>query len=105
LIQLIEADCDLEHVATYADGIGPWVKQIVSGKNHDGTLQLSNLVAQAHALGLAVHPYTFRADSLPAGITANQLLDTLFNQVEVDGIFSDCPDVSRHFIRTRTRRR
>lgn len=101
LIQLIEEDCDLNEVSTYATGIGPWIKQIISEIDKDGKPVISDLVARAHKLKMQVHPYTFRADSLPAGITTNQLLEILFKQVGIDGIFSDCPDVTRDFINSR----
>ncbi|OGK10135.1 MAG: glycerophosphodiester phosphodiesterase, partial [Candidatus Riflebacteria bacterium GWC2_50_8] len=99
LIQLIEEDCDIAEVASYADGIGPWIKQIITDLDKDGHPVISDLVARAHQHKLMVHPYTFRADALPAGITADSLLDILFNQVGIDGIFSDFPDVTRNFIR------
>lgn len=98
LIQLIEEDCDLNEVATYADGIGPWVKQIITGLDDDGNPLFSDLVARAKKLKLKVHPYTFRIDSLPKGLNSDILLDFLFDKAQVDGIFSDFPDVSGSYI-------
>ncbi len=105
LIQLTEEDFDVADVASYADGIGPWIKQLITGIDAEGKPVISDLAARAKAHGLKMHPYTFRADSLPAGVSAEKLLDILFNQIGVDGIFSDFPDVSRHFIRTRVKAR
>ncbi|PKL48937.1 MAG: glycerophosphodiester phosphodiesterase [Candidatus Riflebacteria bacterium HGW-Riflebacteria-2] len=105
LIQLTEEDFDVASVASYAVGIGPWIKQLISGFDKDGRPIISDLAAQAKAHGLEMHPYTFRVDALPDGISAEKLLDTLFNEIGVDGIFSDFPDVSRDFIRTRVKAR
>jgi glycerophosphoryl diester phosphodiesterase len=105
LIQLTEEDFDVAAVASYAYGIGPWIKQLISGLDKDGRPVISDLAAKAGAHGLKIHPYTFRVDGLPAGMSADQLLDTLFNQIGVDGIFSDFPDVSRDYIRTRVKSR
>jgi len=42
---------------------------------------------------LLIHPYTFRADRLPPYASSFQeLLDVFFNEVKVDGIFTDFPD-------------
>lgn len=105
LIQLTEEDFDVAEVASYATGIGPWIKQLITGIDKDGRPVISDLAAKAKAHGLKIHPYTFRVDGLPAGISADQLLATLFNQIGVDGIFSDFPDVSRDFIRTRVKQK
>ena len=78
----------LAEVAKYAQGIGPWLPQIfdlTAGKATD-------LVNNAHQVGLQVHPYTFRQDALPPGINAEQVLNILFKQVKVDGLFSDFTD-------------
>ena len=104
LIQLIEEECDIAEIASYADGIGPWIKQIITGLDEKGKPVISDLVMRAHQNKLKVHPYTFRKDALPEGITAEFLLDTLFNQIRIDGIFSDFPDVSREFIRNRVKK-
>jgi len=103
LIQLTEEDFDVAEVASYAAGIGPWIKQLITGIDKDGRPVISDLAVRAKEHGLKIHPYTFRVDGLPAGISADLLLDTLFNQIGVDGIFSDFPDVSRDFIRTRVK--
>ena len=83
----------LKEIAVYADGIGPWMKQVVSGKNLSGDLKLTEMVRRAHELNLKVHPYTFRADKLPSYVDSfDNLLHIFFNEVKVDGIFTDFPD-------------
>jgi glycerophosphoryl diester phosphodiesterase len=90
----------LAQVASYADGIGPWLAQIYLGRDPAGEVLLSELVGQAQALGLAVHPYTFRRDELPVGIeNFDELLDIFFNRAGVDGVFTDFPDAVRHYLR------
>jgi glycerophosphoryl diester phosphodiesterase len=49
--------------------------------------------AGAHAAGLAVHPYTIRADSLPPTVRSlDDLHSLLFIDAKVDGLFTDFPD-------------
>ncbi len=86
-------------VAEYAEGIGPWFKQIYLGKDASGRAQLSELVAQAHAAGLLVHPYTLRRDELPQGVESfDELLDIIIRQAGVDGLFTDFPDTVRAYL-------
>jgi glycerophosphoryl diester phosphodiesterase len=89
----------LTEVAKVADGIGPSLRMVVAGRS-GGTLQVTDLVRDAHALGLVVHPYTFRADALPdwAG-SFDELLRVFLVQVGVDGIFTDHPDKGVAFVR------
>ncbi len=79
----------IAHIASYADAIGPWLPHILT---EDGAA-LTDLVPQAHARGLQVHPYTFRRDELPAGVSSWQtLLRRFVDEAAVDGMFTDFPD-------------
>ncbi len=84
----------LAEIATYAQGIGPHLGQIVSGLDPaTGAPQFTSLVTDAHAVGLVVHPYTFRADALPPGVPDFATLVTAFTQgAGVDGLFTDFTD-------------
>lgn len=94
----------LAEIASYADGIGPWLSQIYLGKDKTGAARLSDLVQQAHALGLEVHPYTFRRDELPEGIDSfDELLELFINRAGVDGLFTDFPDTVCQFLQQRRR--
>lgn len=96
----------LDEVAKVADGIGPWISQIVTDKK-DGKYVYNSLVKDAHARGLKVHPYTFRADSLPKYVSSfDELLRLALVELDVDGIFTDFPDKGVAFVRrlNRTRR-
>ena len=79
----------LAEIAKVAQGIGPWLPHVIdinSGKTQP-------LMKVAHDLGLVVHPYTFRVDQLPVGLSSEQTLDLLIKQAHVDGIFTDFTDV------------
>jgi len=100
LVQLMEFEKEtkqLEHFASYADGIGPWYKQILSDKI-DGKFTFTSLVSDAHQLGLKVHPYTFRADQLAEFSTFKEMMQTLLIDANVDGAFTDFPDLVVSFI-------
>ena len=90
----------LSYVASYAQGIGPFIPHIYLGKTALGDVHLSELVALARARGLLVHPYTLRRDELPKGIDSfTELLDILIHQAGVDGLFTDFPDIVVDFLR------
>ena len=56
----------LAEVAAYADGIGPWLGHALD----PATMQPTDLVANAHAVGLKVHPWTLRKENgfMPAAL-------------------------------------
>lgn len=84
----------LAKVSTYAQGIGPHLEQVLIGRKPDGAPHFSKLVADAHAAGLAVHPYTLRIDELPDDTPElSDALPVFLQQAEIDGIFTDHPDV------------
>jgi len=107
----------LAEIKTYADGIGPWKRYIVSIKgtvgadgkpvdvNRDGkindadatSMAPTSLVAEAHKVGLMVHPFTFRNESRRLasdykGDAANEYL--AFYRLGVDGVFTDFTDTA-----------
>jgi len=85
----------LAEIARYARAIGPWKHSIVPVQPADGTWRLtrpSGLVANAHAAGLLVHPYTFRNE--PRYLATDYDGDPAaeyrhFYALGVDGVFSD----------------
>jgi len=90
----------LKIVATYADGVGP-NKAMVIPRTMIGNLGTpTTLVADAHKVGLAVHPWTFRRENYflplaqksgvdPRGIGDVQAEMKAFLATGIDGIFSD----------------
>jgi len=102
----------LAEIKTYADGIGPWKRYIVSIKgtigadgkpvdvNRDGKVNdadatsatPTNLVADAHRAGLFVHPFTFRNESrrLAADYRGDAAAEYVaYYRLGVDGVFTD----------------
>lgn len=89
----------LEEIATYADGIGPWLHHIYRGRSATGDVRLSSLVEMAHANGLLVHPYTLRKEELPQGFDSFEQWLALFTDgAGVDGLFTDFPDLMVQFL-------
>ena len=97
LMEFPEETKELKHFATYADGIGPWYKQILSEKIN-GKFTFTTLVSDAHKLGLKVHPYTFRADQLDEFSSFNEMMQVLFFEANIDGGFTDFPDKMVQFL-------
>lgn len=100
LVQLMEFPEEvnnLKHFARYADGIGPWYKQVLDKKVQE-KWQFTSLVSDAHALGLKVHPYTFRADQLDEFSSFDDMMQTLLIDANVDGAFTDFPDLVVTFL-------
>ena len=99
-------DEGLQEVKTYADGIGPWKRYIVSstaanlpgpGEATRKLLPPNDLIDRAHKLGLFVHTWTFRNEqrrlvSDYAGNPVNEYLQ--FYRLGIDGLFSDFADTA-----------
>jgi glycerophosphoryl diester phosphodiesterase len=99
----------LKAVAVYADGLGPEKTQVVP-QDADRLLPATSLVADAHAAGLVVHPWTVRAENyfLPASLRRGDAsaadypaqggdVETVFKALYaagVDGLFSDFPGLA-----------
>ena len=72
---------------------------MVVGIDFSGNIQITNLAKNARRKNLLIHPYTFRADRLPDYVsTFDELLNVFFNEVGVDGIFTDFPDLVVSFL-------
>mgnify|MGYP001351663579 CR=1 FL=1 len=96
------SDEGLREIAHYARGMGV-EKSLVLPRDADGRLTpATDLVARAHAVGLVVHAWTFRAENyfLPAelrhgdGPAAHGDIDAelrAFYAAGVDGVFCDFP--------------
>jgi len=96
----------LKDVAVYADGLGPnW--NLVVPSDGRALLPATDLVENAHAAGLSVHPWTVRAENyfLPANLRKGDAQSPAFlaqhgdvtpvfkalYAAGVDGVFSDFP--------------
>ena len=108
----------LAEIKTYADIIGPWKPYLISSKtvdanndgkaddlNNDGKLDerdrvllpASNVVKNAHAIGLEVVPFTFRNE--PRRLASDYKNDPKaeykkFYDLGVDGVFTDFVDTA-----------
>ena len=90
----LKTPAGLQEIAKVAQGIGPWIPQLVDLK----TMQPTAFVKQAHNLGLQVHPYTFRKDALPDNIDTQKTLQLLFKELKVDGLFTDFTDTVVNYL-------
>lgn len=76
----------LDDLAVFADAVGPAKSLIVTEAGED-----TGFVARAHALGLEVHPWTFRDDvPLTGDIDIATELERVY-RLGVDGVFADFP--------------
>jgi len=118
LFSFFVTDEGLREVRTYADGIGPWKRYIVStaavdlngdGKigdeNGDGKvdeadrklLPATDLIRRAHRQGLLVHTWTFRNEQrrLASDYQGNPVNEYLqLYGLGIDGVFSDFADTA-----------
>ena len=89
----------LEEIKKFADGIGPEKFQLLNVDEKTKQWTASELYQNAKELGLFIHAYTFRIDDLPMLIKDwNQLLDIFLNQLKIDGLFTDFPDLTLKFL-------
>ena len=90
----------LERLARTVDGIGPWARRAYRVARSSGEIRSTGLVERAHKAGLAVHPFTFRADELPEGFASfDALLSFFIDELTIDGLFTDFPDRAVKFLR------
>lgn len=77
----------LEEIPAYADAVGPYKHLVITQAGEE-----TGFVARAHALGLAVHPWTFRSDALPDNFASAGEEYAAYFAAGVDGLFSDFSD-------------
>lgn len=93
---VLKSSQGLQRLARVADAIGPWLGQLYTAAEIDGQPVSSGLVSKAHAAGLAVHAYTFRADALLPGFeTFAGMVEWFVESLSIDGLFTDFPDLVR----------
>jgi glycerophosphoryl diester phosphodiesterase len=93
----IPSAAELDQIASVADGVGLPLGELVDVQP-EGASQgpaPNGLGDTIRAAGLALHPYTFRKDQLPPWIASFEaLLELFFDDIGVDGLFCDFPDVA-----------
>jgi glycerophosphoryl diester phosphodiesterase len=100
---LLSAD-GMKQLATFVDGIGPSILLLVDKDSTASEIKATRLVEYAHAAGLKVHPYTFRRerDQMPPfAKDYNDFLRVFFDEVGVDGVFTDFPDLTVQYLEAR----
>ena len=89
----------IKEIAKVADGIGPSFARLVTWPAPHDAPRFSNLAKLAHAEKLALHPYTVRVDELPKNCpSVDALHAALFNELRVEGVFTDFTDVTAAWI-------
>lgn len=92
----------LKAIAAYADGIGPSKTMVIPRGTLSALGDPTNLVRDAHAAGLKVHPWTFRRENYflplgdkgginPAGHGDLAAEIDAYLKTGIDGLFSDNP--------------
>lgn len=83
----VTRDRILNEAATYASGVGPNKGLLIDDDGRD-----TGFVEAAHALGLEVHPWTFRTDQLPQNAASADDEYFMYFDLGVDALFSDFSD-------------
>lgn len=96
----------LRDIAKYADTVGPDKRYVIPRDSNDRLGEPTSFVADAHAVGLEVHPYTFRSENrfLPREYrsenTAAYAIGDMKGELQayintgIDGFFVDQPDIA-----------
>lgn len=87
-------------IAQYADGMGPAYKMLFDLEHTKlGHIVVNDLVKEAHAHGMVVHPYTIRKDALPEYVhNVDELYQAVLIDADADGVFTDFPDLGVGFL-------
>ncbi|CAH0443862.1 glycerophosphodiester phosphodiesterase [Ralstonia syzygii] len=105
-------DQGMRDIATYANGVGPAKSSVIALDANGALTGPSDLIRNAHNVGLVVHPYTFRPENifLPAALrsgadNARNMSGSIqeiqaFLRAGVDGVFTDDPAVGRQAVDT-----
>ncbi len=84
----------LRELSQWVDGIGPSLGSVLAGES-PAERHATSLIADARAAGLAVHPYTARADALPKWAADYSDLIRALKEAGATGWFTDFPGQGR----------
>jgi glycerophosphoryl diester phosphodiesterase len=97
LLATLPSAAALRELSTEVQAIGV-AKPLVYPRVADGSIGArTSLIAEAHALGLAVHAWTFRNEDafLPPALRGQPQRELeLFFAAGIDGVFADSPDTA-----------
>jgi glycerophosphoryl diester phosphodiesterase len=83
----------VKEVSKYASIYAPWFSHIAEPSADGKSYALAPCIQWASDAGMKLHTWTYRADSLPKGFSdEDEVFETTFKQVKVDGLFTDFPD-------------
>lgn len=99
LMELPEGFENLETYSSYADAIGPSIEQLILYAHGKSDAEKKSLIQRSRDLNLKIHAYTFRKDEHPNFETFEKLLDFSFRELDIDGGFTDFPDVVREYFK------
>ncbi len=83
----------LRDIAGYADGIGPPFDRLIE-RGADGQVEAAEMFRVARGLGLEIHPFTFRRESMPEGVALEDMLRLFIHELKVEALFTDHTDVA-----------
>lgn len=89
---------EIEKYASYANAIGPSVEQLVLATFGKDANEKKDVVKRAHDVHLKVHAYTFKKDDHPNFKSFDALLKFAFQDLGLDGVFTDFPDEVRNYL-------
>lgn len=92
LMEFPDGITDLDSYKPYADAIGPPIAQLIIGSYKLQDKTYNNLISKAHDLKLKVHPYTLRQEDLMGFPSFDALIEFSFDELNIDGVFTDFPD-------------
>ena len=84
----------LEDLATYSDGVGPYKSLVMDLQTGEPT----GYADKARALGLVVHPWTFRDDDIAPGFQSPEDEIRAILDAGATGFFTDFPDTGRKLV-------
>ncbi len=94
----LKTPAGMRQLKNYVQGVGPWLGHVTQSTPEQPSTELAPWIVAAQQAGLVIHPYTFRMDQLPAGVSAEQLLNLIVKKWQFDGVFTDQVPPVRAFL-------
>jgi len=89
----MSTDRGCKDIAQYAVGIGPTMDLFYTASIVNNSVSPTNLMQYAKNHNLLVHPFTFRADSVPLSFRSyEEMIRWFVTDLRVDGLFTDFVD-------------